>query len=161
MKNKGFTIVELLIVIVVIGILAAITIVAYNGLQQRARDSERKSELAIIERYVKMYIADNGTPPSTASGCYHARSNVLSGCESMNSLPNIATYLTTAQLPTDPRNDTTYRYIYARGMKKSADGLSIVGGTATDYVIFGSLENSTNPTFLFTSDSYNYIHASS
>ena len=35
--HRGFTIVELLIVIVVIGILAAITIVAYNGIQQRAR----------------------------------------------------------------------------------------------------------------------------
>ena len=36
-KQKGFTIVELLIVIVIIGILAAITIVAYNGIQQRAQ----------------------------------------------------------------------------------------------------------------------------
>lgn len=36
-KQTGFTIVELLIVIVVIGILAAITIVAYNGIQERAR----------------------------------------------------------------------------------------------------------------------------
>ncbi|MDN5275377.1 MAG: Fimbrial protein [Candidatus Saccharibacteria bacterium] len=35
--SKGFTIVELLIVIVVIGILAAITIVAYNGIQNRAK----------------------------------------------------------------------------------------------------------------------------
>ncbi len=38
-KNKdqaGFTIVELLIVIVIIGILAAITIVAFNGIQNRA-----------------------------------------------------------------------------------------------------------------------------
>ena len=36
-RETGFTIVELLIVIVVIGILAAITIVAYNGIQERAR----------------------------------------------------------------------------------------------------------------------------
>jgi prepilin-type N-terminal cleavage/methylation domain-containing protein len=39
MKNRGFTIVELLIVIVVIAILAAITIVAYNGIQNRAKAS--------------------------------------------------------------------------------------------------------------------------
>ena len=38
-KVKGFTLVELLIVIVVIAILAAISIVAYNGIQQRSRDS--------------------------------------------------------------------------------------------------------------------------
>lgn len=43
--NRGFTIVELLIVIVVIAILAAITIVAYNGIQQRARTSALQSEL--------------------------------------------------------------------------------------------------------------------
>lgn len=38
-KQTGFTIVELLIVIVVIGILAAITVVAYNGVQEQARHS--------------------------------------------------------------------------------------------------------------------------
>ncbi|MCA9336234.1 prepilin-type N-terminal cleavage/methylation domain-containing protein, partial [Candidatus Saccharibacteria bacterium] len=44
-RLSGFTIVELLIVIVVLAILAAITIVAYNGIQQRSRDSIRKSDL--------------------------------------------------------------------------------------------------------------------
>jgi prepilin-type N-terminal cleavage/methylation domain-containing protein len=44
-KSHGFTIVELLIVIVVIGILAAITVVAYNGVQDRARVSRANSEL--------------------------------------------------------------------------------------------------------------------
>lgn len=46
-KNKtGFTIVELLIVVVVIAILAAITIVAYNGIQSRAQNSATASELS-------------------------------------------------------------------------------------------------------------------
>lgn len=42
-KQKGFTIVELLIVVVVIAILAAITIVAYNGIQNRAKNSAAQS----------------------------------------------------------------------------------------------------------------------
>lgn len=50
----GFTIVELLIVIVVIGILAAITIVAFNGVQNRARTSSRDAD---ISQYYKAVIA--------------------------------------------------------------------------------------------------------
>ena len=44
-NKAGFTIVELLMVIVVIAILAAITIVAYNGIQTRAKDSAIVSDL--------------------------------------------------------------------------------------------------------------------
>ena len=42
-KNTGFTIVEILIVIVVISILAAVTVVAYRGFQDRARDTKNES----------------------------------------------------------------------------------------------------------------------
>lgn len=44
-STSGFTIVELLVVIVVIGILAAITIVAYNGIQKRAAAAAQRTEL--------------------------------------------------------------------------------------------------------------------
>ena len=66
MRHGGFTIVELLIVIVVIAILAAITIVAYNGIQQRARDSDRQGDIATIAKAIELYYADNGTFPSSA-----------------------------------------------------------------------------------------------
>lgn len=52
-KQKGFTIVELLIVIVVIGILAAITIVAYNGVQERARVSSANSDLTLLNKAIQ------------------------------------------------------------------------------------------------------------
>lgn len=63
--KSGFTIVELLIVIVVIAILAAISIVAYNGIQQRARDAERAQDIATIQKVLEMYYIDNGTFPYT------------------------------------------------------------------------------------------------
>lgn len=68
-QSNGFTIVELLIVIVIIGILAAITIVAYNGIQQRGRDTQRKSDLSQISKALQMYKLDNGGYPSTTNGC--------------------------------------------------------------------------------------------
>lgn len=57
---KGFTIVELLIVIIVIATLAAITIVAYNGIQQRARDTQRKSDVTQITKGLSLWSTDTG-----------------------------------------------------------------------------------------------------
>jgi prepilin-type N-terminal cleavage/methylation domain-containing protein len=64
-KQKGFTIVELLIVIVVIGILAAITIVAYNGLQDRARSATLLSDLSSSAKQLKLDQATNNIFPAT------------------------------------------------------------------------------------------------
>lgn len=63
-KQTGFTIVELLIVIVVIGILAAITIVAYNGVQNRANDTTVKNDLSSMARQVVAFHAINGRYPT-------------------------------------------------------------------------------------------------
>ena len=60
---RGFTIVELLIVIVVIAILASISIVAYNGIQSRANDAALASDLRQIKSKLELYYADNATYP--------------------------------------------------------------------------------------------------
>jgi prepilin-type N-terminal cleavage/methylation domain-containing protein len=64
----GFTIVELLIVIVVIGILAAIAITAYNGVQVRARDSARIAKIKGIAKAIELYNTDNGRYPAIQDG---------------------------------------------------------------------------------------------
>ncbi len=64
-RMSGFTIVELLIVIVVIGILAAITIVAYNGVQQRAVTASLTSDLGNAVKPLKLFQVDNGSYPTT------------------------------------------------------------------------------------------------
>lgn len=65
--SAGFTIVELLIVIVVIAILAAISTVAYRGIQERARASEVSSALAQAKKKLELYNVDHSTYPTTGN----------------------------------------------------------------------------------------------
>jgi len=67
---SGFTIVELLIVIVVIGILAAITIVTFNSIQSRAQNSSVQNDLSAMAKKVGVEAVDTGTfqTATTATG---------------------------------------------------------------------------------------------
>lgn len=62
----GFTIVELLIVVVVISILASISVMAYSGIQQRATFAASQSSLSSLNKAIKLYYAENGTYPVTS-----------------------------------------------------------------------------------------------
>ena len=66
-KQRGFTIVELLIVIVVIGILAGIVIVAYNGIQQKAHVAALQSDLKNASDQLEIDNVENGNYPATVA----------------------------------------------------------------------------------------------
>ena len=66
-RAYGFTIVELLIVIVVIAILASVSILAYTGIQSRARDTARQSDINQVYKLIELYRAEHGTYPATAT----------------------------------------------------------------------------------------------
>ena len=78
-KSKGFTIIELLIVIVVIAILASISFVAYNNIQQKAtnvaRISAAKNTMILLESYYALNqrypdLPDNPVPsPTMRASC--------------------------------------------------------------------------------------------
>ena len=61
--KRGFTVVELLIVIVVIAILASIAVVAFIGIQERAKVSSIHAPLSDINKLIQLYHADRGTYP--------------------------------------------------------------------------------------------------
>lgn len=63
-RTSGFTIVELLIVIVVIGILAAIIIAVYNGIQTRAQTTAVKSDLTNAAKQMELAKVDSGSYPT-------------------------------------------------------------------------------------------------
>lgn len=66
-KQKGFTIVELLIVIVVIGILAGLVVTTFTGIQQKARNTERETDIKAIHGQVEAYYAQNGRYPTLSN----------------------------------------------------------------------------------------------
>ncbi len=104
-KRAGFTIVELLIVIVVIAILATITIVAYNGVKIRAMNSSSASEVQqwkkLLEGYKAIY---NSYPPVTAgsyclgTGFPNGHGNVAR-CRNFQSSDSSYSYLESANIP--------------------------------------------------------------
>jgi serine/threonine-protein kinase len=66
-RRHGFTIVELLVVIVVIGILAAITLVTYNGIQQKARVASLQSDMSNAASQLEIDNVQTGTYPASAA----------------------------------------------------------------------------------------------
>lgn len=108
-KQKGFTIVELLIVIVVIAILAAISIVAFTGIQQRARDSERASDVSNIVKALTAYTTDeSNTWPENGAEV----KSVLTGYATANLSSDVINKIANNDTnpPTSSGGSTTYVY---------------------------------------------------
>lgn len=112
-RASGFTIVELLIVIVVIGILAAIVIVAYNGVRDRASTETYKSDAKNILKKAEAYAALNGGYPSEAAGS-HSLFTVGSSDTAATTLNPLRVVFVT--------DLATTSYSYADLVKPAADG---------------------------------------
>lgn len=108
-KRQGFTLIELLVVIAIIGILSSVVLASLNSAREKARDTERLSDLRQLQVALEAYALDNGgNYPSTGSlhNAYTepACSSTLTSPDSKTSnwIPGLApTYI--ASLPGDPK----------------------------------------------------------
>ena len=110
-RKRAFTLIELLVVIAIIGILAAMILVAVSGARAKARDARRKSDLRSVKSALAQYFTDNDTYPSTAAN--HAWEGLP--------LPTVLTAQYIKNIPTDPNASTTTPYQYATHNGDSAN----------------------------------------
>ncbi|MBI1871804.1 type II secretion system protein [Candidatus Collierbacteria bacterium] len=140
---KGFTLVEILIVIAVMGILTGIGLTSFTFTIQKGRDAQRKSDLALISKAVVTWAGDfGGYPDDNGTGRMLAcdpgntfkTTGVFSACSWGGAFvaftnDGVQTYL--AKIPAEPQSSFNYYY------KKSTNGFSL----------FSILENTSDPLY--------------
>jgi type IV pilus assembly protein PilA len=109
-SNKGFTIVELLIVIVVIGILAALVLNTFSGVQRRARDTERQTDVNSVATQLEVYYNDNGGYP-VLTGSVNTDSWVTANLKGID-IQSLRPPGTTANAMTNTATPTAVQYGY-------------------------------------------------
>lgn len=141
MLKKGFTLVELLVVISILGVLAGLVISNVQGIRERARDSQRKSDLQQIKEALRMYKNDFGTYPVgdpvddyTIEGC---GSGGVSICFWGNKFMTTTNTVYISPLPNDPSNTATSPrcYFYVSGGSSPRD----------NFALYAVLENASDP----------------
>ena len=122
--NASFTLIELLIVIAIIGILAALIIISLNTVLPKARDARRVSDANEITKAFNEYYIANGDYPYQGTTNYICSQNASTWQNTLNSF--IGVYM--AQIPIDPLNNQSfgadsYRYCYSGSIAPVAPGL--------------------------------------
>ncbi|HEY6736536.1 MAG TPA: prepilin-type N-terminal cleavage/methylation domain-containing protein [Candidatus Saccharimonadia bacterium] len=130
-KEGGFTLLELLIVIVIIGILALLIIPTITSAPKKARDTKRKTDITTVRKGLEEYFVNNNVYPA-------ALSDLTTG-----SAPIIKT------LPTDPKNVSPFVYTYTPANSNTTYTLSAClenDQDAGDSVIAPASSNNTSCT---------------
>lgn len=111
MNKKGFTLIELIVVIAIIGLLSTIAVVALGGARTKARDARRLSDLKQLQTALELYASDeNSYPPGNGVNlgktdymCIDSDGWHASGC--------VSPYM--GKVPTDPVPNSNYVYTLA------------------------------------------------
>jgi len=130
--NKGFTLIEILIVVAIIGILASIILVGLGSFRARGRDARRIADLREVQNALELYYTKNQHYPS------------LTGGDSWASLTNtlVNAGIGVSSVSNDPLPGRTYRYGVSSDLQ--------------NYVLAATLEDSTNPALKDDPDSSLY-----
>lgn len=147
--RQGFTLIELMIVMVIMGILVSIGVTGFMSSQIKGRDTTRKGDLKAIGQALELYYNDNGQYPGNDTnggikGCYGGigitPTPAPSPCPVRTPFLDVNNTLYMAKIPSDPVS--TQRYYYQA---------TAVNGVNTKYQLYAHLENSQDPQIISTS----------
>lgn len=141
-NKKGFTLVELLIVIAIVGLISAAAMYALNNSRLKSRDAKRKGDISALDKAISMYINENGSAPANT-----APDPNKGECLSNTAGPGMAlkTFMTT--IPVDPRYPITPPTAYTAGTPTAApDGMCYYywKGTGTSYKLSYIIEGNSS-----------------
>lgn len=137
--SKGFSLIELLVAVSVIGVLATIGISSYKGIQAKARDSARKSDLTHLALALEAYkLAHNNKYIDGTSG---SEGNCSSN-DTARFYTDIVSYMSNNKVAKDPKTGANYCY------------LSV--GDGQSFRICANLENTNDLEINTVCQAYNY-----
>lgn len=122
--QSGFTLVELLVVIAVIGLLAGLIGANLGSVRAKARDAQRKSDLKAIQTAIVLYQDTKRTLPT---GPADSRSGQPAWITDLSPV-----YI--ERVPVDPKNDSTYFYSYVLGAGRQVGAFVLEARLETDGV---------------------------
>lgn len=140
MKNKkGFTLVELLVVVAIIGLLSTLAVVALGSARQKARDAKRVSDIKQIQTALELYFSDQNTYPVVAAAVTlgDATHLTLSSTNAFAAAAAGTTYM--GLVPSNPTpNGTAYTYT-----SLTAAGAACTSSPCPNYSVTFTLEGPT------------------
>jgi prepilin-type N-terminal cleavage/methylation domain-containing protein len=128
-KSRGFSLIELLVVITIISLLTGVIVTSVSGSRGKARDAQRVSDLGQLQLAMALYLDRcNQYPSSVLQGSTYII-NIASGCTTSTGNVTMATYIN--QIPTPPTGAGQTGYDYAT---------YTVGSSIVNYVLHANLE---------------------
>lgn len=142
-KQKGFTIIEVLIVLAIAGLIMLIVFMAVPALQRNSRNTQRKNDVSALLGAVNEYTSNNsGRMPTTAAQVLaNAKLGYYSGVGNGQGQVELVTGVQPA-LPNDAPND---RVKIVTGAKCAATGGATLQGSARQVAVQYQVESSGNP----------------
>lgn len=153
---KGFSLLEILVVITIIGILSGLGLSFSESIQKNTRDTQRISDLSVLQSVLQQYYADQNKYPN-GLGAELASGLALTNCSGRVGCIVTKTYLT--QTPKDPNGSAYYFRPVFNVSSPSSDYCRIESGvevgTCHYYYLCAKLENGTSGTCVVDA-TYNY-----